>query len=534
MTVAIDETQEGLQYKKKLRKVREKKSTEDEVKEGKKKKKRKIKEDELKEGKKKKKKKRKKENKEDVAAINRKDNNKDSTDDLISIDKEEKNKEKETKPVLVVTDEVETNPKTQSEENAKVLNYEEEKIADPETQQEEKSFEDDEEERKLFLTRIPSEFDTESITHLFEKAFGEGCIEHIALPLARNNDIESEEEYKKNHVDANNKDDAKKTNDHRGFAFVTMTSVAKKIEAVDKDTIRGTIREASKRKYTLYIRPLIRADLEVDGNDHKEQENADINICYLWSKFRCPYGDDCKFKHDGKGGCITIEKKEKKKQKCFLFRTKGTCPLGDSCPYSHDIKVVSLKCVLVVKDKKDKDCINWKTKGKCRKRDKCPYRHDESVRETCLLKKRARIEEKSSLSKKQKKDPQPLSVRVFGLNYDTKVNDVQEYFKHCGLIKDITFPTFEDSGRSKGYCGILFTSPKATDKACELNGQELHGRWLSVQPGKMYLKQWEDMEKSRHKSQNNEENNDDGDGQPSNLGEFGQKVKKRKKHGFKE
>ena len=70
-------------------------------------------------------------------------------------------------------------------------------------------------------------------------------------------------------------------------------------------------------------------------------------------------------------------------------------------------------------------------------------------------------------------------------------------FQHCGPIVELTFPTFEDSGRSKGYCGILFQSPKAVAKAVELDGKELHGRWLRVQAGKMYLKQWEEQHASR-------------------------------------
>ena len=85
------------------------------------------------------------------------------------------------------------------------------------------------------------------------------------------------------------------------------------------------------------------------------------------------------------------------------------------------------------------------------------------------------------------------------------------------------FPTYEDSGRSKGYCGVLFTSPKATEKATEMDGSSLHGRWLSIQAGKMYLKQWEEREQERTREMKEEE---------VKFGEFGQKVKKRKMHGF--
>jgi RNA recognition motif-containing protein len=92
---------------------------------------------------------------------------------------------------------------------------------------------------------------------------------------------------------------------------------------------------------------------------------------------------------------------------------------------------------------------------------------------------------------------------------------------------ELTFPTFEDSGRSKGYCGILFQSPKAVAKAVELDGKELHGRWLRVQAGKMYLKQWEEQ----HEAGNEKRNKDEKQAQ---VGEFGQRVKRRKQHGFKD
>ena len=179
------------------------------------------------------------------------------------------------------------------------------------------------------------------------------------------------------------------------------------------------------------------------------------------------------------------------------------------------------------KDRPDseKDCINWKTKGKCRKGDKCPYRHDEVVRKNALEKKERKRRNQDDGGRTEK-DRQPLSIRVFGLNYDTDEHDVRAYFEHCGPIVELTFPRFEDSGRSKGYCGILFQSPKAVAKAVELDGKELHGRWLSVQAGKMYLKKWEEQHQSR--KEGNEEQPDD---EPA-VGEFGQKVKKRKRHGY--
>jgi hypothetical protein len=372
-------------------------------------------------------------------------------------------------------------------------------------------------ERKIFLSRIPASFNEEIIARCMNEAFGEDSVDVVALSEVKKDD-EGEQ-----HFEDRRKDDKEK--EHRGFAFVTMASVEKRDEAIERGTVKGKVKDTSKRKYTLYIRPLVREDEEgVENSNSRQGDNA----CFLWSKFRCPYGDDCKFEHIGEGGCL--EKKDssgdkRSTQKCFSFKTKGKCKLGDKCPYSHDFEPKKSECIPIKKEAKDKVCINWKTKGKCRKKDKCPYRHDEDVRQAFLDKKAKKESKKRGREDKVK---QPLSIRVFGLNYDTTEEDVREYFKDCGKISEITFPTFEDSGRSKGYCGVLFVSPKATEKACELDGQELQGRWLSVQPGKMYLRQWEQREQERK-----------GDYQESappaqETGEFGQKIKKRKKHGFKD
>jgi RNA recognition motif-containing protein len=375
-------------------------------------------------------------------------------------------------------------------------------------------------ERKIFLSRIPSQFTEESITQSFNRIFGDGTVEHVALMSDAKRDRE-QDLVGANHDNVDQETDGNETQEkeHRGFAFVTLSTTEKRNDAIEKGTVRAKVKETSKRKYTLYIRPIIRQDASLTTED--------LDVCYLWKKYRCPYGNDCKFKHIGEGGCeekkSSTEDDKKSKQKCFAYRTKGICKLGDKCPYRHDFepnKKTSRKPTS--KSEEEKDCINWKTKGKCRKGDKCPYRHDEAVREMLLAKKEKKTDKKKR--GREEKMPQPLSVRVFGLNYDTTEEDVRAYFEHCGIIKEITFPTFEDSGRSKGYCGILFVSPKATEKACELDGQELHGRWLSVQPGKMYLKQWEQREQERRIDHGSEKE----------VGEFGQKVKKRKKHGYGE
>jgi hypothetical protein len=239
--------------------------------------------------------------------------------------------------------------------------------------------------------------------------------------------------------------------------------------------------------------------------------------------------------HEGEGGCL--EKKEKgasnKKKKCFDYR-KGKCKLGDECPFSHDFEVIDKETPKEKRADSEKDCINWKTKGKCRKGDKCKYRHDEALREAVLAKKKKRKGPGNEDDAESARSRQPLSIRVFGLNYDTHEADVREFFKDCGIIVEVTFPKFEDSGRSKGYCGVLFQSPKAVAKAVELDGLELQGRWLRVQAGKMYLKQWEEHHESRKDPARFDEQHEGGEQDEPLVGEFGQKVKRRKKHGYKE
>lgn len=64
------------------------------------------------------------------------------------------------------------------------------------------------------------------------------------------------------------------------------------------------------------------------------------------------------------------------------------------------------------------------------------------------------------------------------------------------------------------------------EQAVALDSKELHGRWLQIQEGKMYLRQWESAENERKEKRMKVEE--------EVVGEYGQKVKKRKKHGFKE
>ena len=433
---------------------------------------------------------------------------------------------------------------------------------------------DDWDARKVFVSRVPAAFDSDTVRRIFEEKFGPGSVEDVSIVGigSREEEKEEEEEDKKGEEDGEDEGETTGTSPagedhrhHRGFGFVTFFLASIRDKAIEAGTVRGGAKETSKRKQTMYIRPL---DRSLPEEDDGESSISSKNVCHLWPMKRCPYGSSCKFLHVGEGGCVDsthnarvpLSKAERdKKKKCFSFKKKGKCAKGDGCPFSHD--------VLPTKEEEEggnkqqgrppseKDCINWKKKGKCRKLNSkggCPYRHDLKLRDAALAKKANQnasnkrkhnnADDDAGTNNKKAKVKQPLCVRVFGMNYDTKEEDIRSLFGDCGPIVEITFPTFEDSGRSKGYCGILFQSPKAVEKALLLHETELHGRWLSVQAGKMMLKQWEARERqSRGEKSTGTGGDVDNESKclaakvaAPEIGEFGQKVKKRKAHGYKD
>jgi hypothetical protein len=401
---------------------------------------------------------------------------------------------------------------------------------------------------------------------------------------------DKEDEIKKRNLDRAHGIDV----EHRGFGFIIFSTEKYRDDALKLQTIRGGRKLTSKKLYTMYLRPYVAITYDDDngnndggGGEAKKEEGASDNnnnardICYLWNLHRCPYGNECKFRHVGVGSCLKTDDdlspeelkqiKRKRNGKCFIYKKKGKCDKGEECLYSHDFDVsqVSVSDVVTKDEKEDessnasksnksesksnsktpnslKDCINWKTKGKCRKGDKCVYKHDPELQKKALEKKAIKNKQNSSKKRKHddndnedndnankrsssnyqggnnRKEKQPLCVRIFGLNYDTTENDIKEFIQsklgstgnddddnsnpkksnqnsnqneQQHLIKSVLFPKFEDSNRSKGYCGIYFASPKAAlDCVSKCDNEELHGRWLRVQTGKsMTIDEWDGL-----------------------------------------
>jgi len=421
------------------------------------------------------------------------------------------------------------------------------------------------EEFKCYIGRVPTKFTEEIVKRiLIEKLEGDTTaaetntkrliIEKVELiyPHDDDDDINNNNGDGYSNRDNHNKERTKNDleQEHRGFGFVLFATAKLRDAALKLGTIKGGRKKTAKKLHTMYLRPYVAKTYDDDdggddGEGQQQQQQASEprsdsarDVCYLWNLKRCPYGDDCKFRHVGDGGCIQQLKdkspeeqkrlKRKRMGKCFVYKKKGECPKGEECPFSHDFEPDTTKrrnsdkassttkdnakgqdndvCVIAkTLPNSVKDCINWKTKGKCRKGDKCVYKHDLELQKKALekiakRKKRSREvgdNNDDDTDKKRRKEKQPISIRVFGMNYDTTEADIKEFIESTSghPVMSIVFPIFEDSRRSKGYCGVYFGSPKAAKAAVEnCDNAELHGRWLRVQTGKsMTIEEWEGL-----------------------------------------
>ena len=338
----------------------------------------------------------------------------------------------------------------------------------------------EDDDRKVFVSRIPRSYNDEDLQSKFEEVFGPGAVEQANVSF----DKELEQ--------------------GKGFGFVVFKTKVQKIDALKTRTVKAD-------KNFMYVRNVQREGREGRGRDKG-------GICFLWQVGNCTHGDHCRFKHEGPGSVIVHSGMNavKKAPKCFKFR-KGKCLAGDACPFRHVGKPLDKgeNRDQATKEDKDKPCFNWKKKGKCRKGDTCPYSH--ATNEVGIKKRKAKADQdaskkdkgkrkKGKYSKGSENDEKQTHVRIFGLNYDTTKEQVERVFGKCGKIVGIEFPVFEDSKRSKGFCGIEFENAMGATKCVKMDGHEVDGRWLRIQKGKMF-KTW-DKDNSINKNVGEKDEND--------------------------
>ncbi|TPX61373.1 hypothetical protein PhCBS80983_g01132 [Powellomyces hirtus] len=72
------------------------------------------------------------------------------------------------------------------------------------------------------------------------------------------------------------------------------------------------------------------------------------------------------------------------------------------------------------------------------------------------------------------------TVFVGGLAWASTEESIKEAFAECGEITSVRIITDRETGRSKGFGYVEFTTGAAAKKACEWNGSELDGRSIKV------------------------------------------------------
>lgn len=72
-------------------------------------------------------------------------------------------------------------------------------------------------------------------------------------------------------------------------------------------------------------------------------------------------------------------------------------------------------------------------------------------------------------------------VFVGSLSWNTREEDLRDFFSQIGEIQEVKIVTDRETGRARGFGFVTFTNPEDANTAVErLDGSELDGRTLKV------------------------------------------------------
>tara|TARA_B100001250_G_scaffold412162_1_gene442661 strand:+ start:3407 stop:3796 length:390 start_codon:yes stop_codon:yes gene_type:complete len=87
----------------------------------------------------------------------------------------------------------------------------------------------------------------------------------------------------------------------------------------------------------------------------------------------------------------------------------------------------------------------------------------------------------TSLDYRRKKVIMGNKIFVGGLNWDATDDDLRETFGECGAITDAVIVNDRDTGRSRGFGFVTYSSDEEAKAAVEkFDGQDFMGRKLTV------------------------------------------------------
>lgn len=72
------------------------------------------------------------------------------------------------------------------------------------------------------------------------------------------------------------------------------------------------------------------------------------------------------------------------------------------------------------------------------------------------------------------------TIHVEGIPFAWTGEELKAFFEDCGTISSVRMPTWQDTGRSKGYGFLSFSSAEEAAAGLKKDKAEVNGRWLKV------------------------------------------------------
>ncbi|XP_050210013.1 phragmoplastin interacting protein 1 [Mercurialis annua] len=95
------------------------------------------------------------------------------------------------------------------------------------------------------------------------------------------------------------------------------------------------------------------------------------------------------------------------------------------------------------------------------------------------------VEVTNVISESHINEESATKVYVGGIPYYSTEDDIRSFFESCGTITEIDCMTFPDSGKFRGIAIIGFKTEAAAGRALALDGSDMGGFFLKIQPYKM-------------------------------------------------
>ncbi|XP_048135323.1 phragmoplastin interacting protein 1 isoform X2 [Rhodamnia argentea] len=168
------------------------------------------------------------------------------------------------------------------------------------------------------------------------------------------------------------------------------------------------------------------------------------------------------------GGDVSV--KEAKKKKKEKKRDEGTENGSLGAEEGGDVSVEEVKKKKEKKKKKKKK----KSKG-AKKKEKGEDKIEEDKAVVEHVRAEANSQESGDVARK---------VYVGGIPYYSSEDDIRSYFESCGTITEIDCMTFPESGKFRGIAIIGFKTEAAAKRALALDGSDMGGLFLKIQPYK--------------------------------------------------